>query len=101
LESPPANNAIPPTDVATRKKRAMLREAVDQTRAKLQLVIDWLPSPAVVNPTGHGVQPKEFLNEPLAQGVKKASTFCTSASESFTLYTSKDWTAKSEGSPGM
>jgi hypothetical protein len=32
--------------------------------------------------------------------LKKASTRCTSLSESFTLYTRTDWIAKSEVSPG-
>ena len=86
----------------------------------LQLAIDKLPSYTVVDPTGHGVHgssPEEFLYNPLAQGkqpnvekekaspaaqdrspVKKASTVCTSASESFTLYTRMEWIAKSETS---
>jgi hypothetical protein len=80
-----------------------------------------LPSAAVVNPTGHPVHssvPEEFLYKPLTQGeqrnvenenacpasherfpVNQASTRCTSASESFTLYTRTDWIAKSDVSP--
>jgi hypothetical protein len=98
---------------------------VDQTGSiggpnTLQLAIDKLPSHAVVDPTGHGVHgsaPEEFLYNPLAQGkqpnvekekaspaahdrspVKKSSTRCTSASESFTLYTRMERIAKSETS---
>ena len=67
----------------------------------------------------HGCEPEELLYMPLAHGeqekvakenawptahdwlpVKKASTRCTSLSESFTLYTRTDWIAKSEVSPG-
>jgi hypothetical protein len=80
--------------------------------------MDTLPSAAVVKPTGHPVHGsalEEFLYKPLTQGkqrnvekenacpasherfpVNQASTLCTSASESFTLYTRIDWNAKSD-----